>query len=46
VEFKDKKKRKEKKIIWYQTRKNYFTHATQGGRSCHGELENINEGLF
>jgi len=46
VEFKDREKRKEKKIIWCQTRKNYSTHATQGGRSCCGESENINEGLF
>jgi len=46
VKFKDREKRKEKKIIWCQTRKNYSTHATQGDRSCHGESENINESFF
>jgi len=45
-EDKDKRKKEKKKVIWCQTRKNYSTHATQGGRSCRGESENINEGYF
>ena len=46
AEFKYKDKRKEKKVISCQTRNNYSTHATKGGRSCRGESININEGLL